>query len=123
MSTETLVEKVEGAVENTVQEVKQEVVAVAEEVKAEVVKVEERVRVELEDAEKLALVRFEKNFLQAQVEVQQLQKRMEQLQESANAASKGYTTRLQELVKKYTVDEAKMAFNAIEGAFLAKPKQ
>jgi hypothetical protein len=108
------------SVETVVEEVKQEVANAAAEVKAEVVKVEERIRVELEDTEKLALVRFERSFLQAQVEVQNLQKRMEQLQEAANAASKGYTSRLQELVKKYTIDEARLVFNAIEGAFVKK---
>ena len=107
--SETLVEKVEGAVESAVQEVK-----------AEVAKVEERVRVDLEDGEKLALVRFEKDFLTAQVEMQNIQKRMDVLQETAKNASAGYMSRLKELVTKYTVDEAKMTFSAIEGAFLKK---
>jgi hypothetical protein len=107
-------------IESVITTVKDEVVKVAGEVKAEVVKEEEKIRIELEDTEKLALVRFERAFLQAQVEVQQMEARIAQLRQSAEAASKSYTARLKEFITKYGIDEAKHVFNAIEGVFVKK---
>jgi|SRR5579885_2820543 hypothetical protein len=99
---------------SVVEEVKAEVEKVVEEVK----KVEDRVRIDLEDGEKFVVTKLENDFLKAQVELQQIEARAKHLREVAQNVSKAYTTKLEELAKKYEISLKEFFYNAVETAFM-----
>lgn len=74
-------------------------------------------RIEITDAEKLAVVKLENDFLKNQMELSQLVKRHEQLQENAKKLTDGFNAKVKELTTKYVVDEKYFQFNMLEQAF------
>jgi hypothetical protein len=100
-----------------IEEVKQEVAKVEEkvaEVVAEVKKGDDRIKIEIEATEKLALTKVENEYLKAQVEIQQLSNRIQQVQEAANKARTSYNAKMEELAKKYAFDIKKFVYNSVE---------
>jgi antitoxin component HigA of HigAB toxin-antitoxin module len=81
---------------------------------------EEVTQYEISDVEKLFITRTENSFLKTQVELQQLQSRISQLNETANSDRKLFLDKLNELVKKYSIDETKFVFDNIELVFKKK---
>lgn len=114
MSVETEVKKVEGEVVAEAKAVEGEVRQLATET---VAAVEERVRVEIEAVEKLVLRDAETEFLRAQVQIRDLQSQIKDASQVAEKASKKYSDQIEVLVKKYSIDKAKMVFDNIENVF------
>ena len=109
--TNTLVEKVEAAVEGEVKKVEAAVAAV-----------EQRIRVEIAAEEKLVLRDAETEFLRAQVTMRDLQAQIKEASGKAEVATKKYSEQIETLVKKYTIDKATMIFDNIENVFKINPQ-
>jgi hypothetical protein len=108
------------SVETVIEEVKNEVVAVAEEVKAEVVKTDDRVKQEVTDGEKFTMAQMENDFLKAQIEMQQISKRMEHLQEVTKKIQTNFVAKTKEMAEAYSIDLESYIYNSVEHAFTKK---
>jgi hypothetical protein len=128
MSVETEMKAVEEAVvteakkaETTIEaetktvagDVEKEVKKVSTEVKAEV----KRTRVDITTEEKLFLRDAEAAFLRAQVEIRDFQARIKDCVTKSESATRVYTAKIDELVKKYAINKTEMMFDNLENAF------
>lgn len=111
--------KVEGEVVTEAKAVETAVVAEAEKVVAEVKKVVARARVDIETDEKLVLRDAETEFLRVQVQIRDLNAQITTLSHQAEASSKKYGDKIEQLVTKYAIDKTTMMFDNIENAFKA----
>jgi uncharacterized protein YpuA (DUF1002 family) len=112
------------SVETVVEEVKNEVFAEATlepaKVVAEVVKTDDRVKQEVTDGEKFAMAQMENDFLKAQIEMQQISKRMEHLQEVTKKIQANFVAKTAEMAEAYSIDLEKFIYNSVEHAFTKK---
>ena len=113
-----IVEKVEAEVKK----VEGETVVVVEEVKAEAQKIVKKTKVEITTDEKLFLRDAETEFLRAQMDIKDAQAKIQSFAQRAEMASKVYTARLNELVKKYAINGTEQMFDNIENCFKAIQK-
>lgn len=80
-------------------------------------------RVDITDVEKLVITKIENDFLKAQVELQQLDRRMVHLQDVAKKCGEKFTAETAALYKKYELDSSEYGFNNVEQAFMLTEKQ
>jgi hypothetical protein len=73
----------------------------------------EKVSQDISTEEKLAIREIEVNYLKAQAEIQ----RLSQITQNAQ---KVFTDKVQELTKKYEIDQSKWVFDNVKLAFLKK---
>lgn len=119
---EAVAEGVKDA-KSAAEEVKANVEADAKKIEQKLAATAKKVRVDITTEEKLFLRDAEAEFLRAQVEIKDLQSKIQSCAVKAEAASKKYTAKLEELIKKYGIDKAEMLFDNIENAFKALGKK
>lgn len=109
--------KAEETVEAETKAVVTDVVKEAEKLKDDIKAAVKRARVDITTEEKLFLRDAEAAFLRAQVEIRDFQARIKDAVTKSESATKVYTAKLDELVKKYAINKTEMMFDNLENAF------
>ena len=119
MSEQTVVEEVKTEAKDA----ETDTAKLVEEVKEKAVVEAKKTRVDISNEEKLALRDEEAAFLRVHVEIKDLQSRITNLSSKAEASSKKYMEKLEELTKKYGISKVEMVFDNISNAFVALGKK
>lgn len=123
MGLEAEVKEVAAAVEGEAKKIEEALVIETKAAGAEVGKVAGRLRVDITADEKLLLRDAETEFLRAQVNIRDIQTKLKEETGKAEAATKKYSSKLEELVVKYGIDKAGYVFDNLENTFKAVAKQ